>query len=89
MLSFYHFEKLLKRMMYNLCMDIRNYIANYKPYNEQEANDQKQMLKWIDTGLDLFTRKKVMNGLMNFVKLLLAMSTMPIILSKKTSKASH
>ena len=63
MLSFYHFEKLFKRMMYNLCMDIRNYIANYKPYNEQEANDQKQMLKWIDTGLDLFTRE---NGIAHF-----------------------
>ena len=47
--------------MYNLCMDIRNYIAAYKPYNEQEANDQKQMLKWIDTGLDLFTRE---NGIL-------------------------
>ena len=63
MLSFYHFEKLFKRMMYNLCMDIRNYIADYKPYNEQEANDQKQMLKWIDTGLDLFTRE---NGMAHF-----------------------
>ena len=57
MLSFYHFEMLFERMMYNLYMDIRKYIADYKPYNEQEANDQKQMLKWIDTGLDLFTRE--------------------------------
>ena len=44
-------------------MDIRKYIADYKPYNEQEANDQKQMLKWIDTGLDLFTRE---NGMAHF-----------------------
>ena len=37
MLSFYHFEKLFERMMYNLYMDIRKYIADYKPYNELEA----------------------------------------------------
>lgn len=44
-------------------MDIRKYIEDYVPFNEQEENDQKQILKWIDTGLNLWTRE---NGMAHF-----------------------
>lgn len=44
-------------------MNIRKYIENYVPFNEQEENDQKQILKWIDTGLNLRTRE---NGMAHF-----------------------
>lgn len=37
-------------------MEIRKLIEDYIPFNEQEENDKKQLLKWIDTGLDLYTR---------------------------------
>lgn len=37
-------------------MEIRKLIEEYIPFNEQEENDKKQLLKWIDTGLDLYTR---------------------------------
>lgn len=36
---------------------LRKDIENYKPYNEQEENDKKVMLKYIDTFDDVLTRK--------------------------------
>lgn len=41
-------------------MEIRKLIEEYIPFNEQEENDKKQLLKWIDTGLDLYTRENGM-----------------------------
>ena len=35
--------------MYDKAMNIRKYIENYVPFNEQEEKDKKQILKWIDT----------------------------------------
>ena len=37
-------------------MDLREQIENYKSYNEQEENDKKIMLKYIDTFDDVLTR---------------------------------
>lgn len=34
----------------------RKEIENYVPFNEQEEKDREEMLKWMDTGLDLLTR---------------------------------
>lgn len=50
-------------MIYDIRMKIRELIQNYVPYNEQEEKDKQQMLRWIDTGLDLFTRE---NGMAHF-----------------------
>lgn len=44
-------------------MNIRDFIQNYVPFNEQEQKDKEEMLKWIDTGLDLWTRD---NGMAHF-----------------------
>lgn len=41
-------------------MNIREQIENYVPFNEQEEKDKVQLLKWIDTGLDLWTRENGM-----------------------------
>lgn len=41
-------------------MEIKELIQNYVPFNEQEENDKKQLIKWIDTGLDLYTRENGM-----------------------------
>ncbi len=49
--------------MYDKAMNIRKYIENYVPFNEQEEKDKKQILKWIDTGLNLWTRE---NGMAHF-----------------------
>lgn len=38
-------------------MEIREQIEQYVPYNAQEQQDRIEMLKWIDTGLDLWTRE--------------------------------
>lgn len=35
----------------------RKEIEKYVPFNEQEEKDREEMLKWMDTGLDLLTRK--------------------------------
>jgi ADP-ribose pyrophosphatase YjhB (NUDIX family) len=37
-------------------MDIREEIENYQPCTEQEENDKKVMLAWIDKGGELYTR---------------------------------
>lgn len=44
-------------------MNTKEILENYVPYNEQEEKDKQQMLRWIDTGLDLFTRE---NGMAHF-----------------------
>lgn len=41
-------------------MDIREQIVQYQPFNEQEEKDKEELLKWIDTGLDLWTRENGM-----------------------------
>lgn len=41
-------------------MEVRKLIENYVPFNEQEENDKQQLLKWIDTNLDLWTRENEM-----------------------------
>lgn len=37
-------------------MNLREQIQNYVPFNEQEQNDKNQLLKWMDTNIDLWTR---------------------------------
>lgn len=37
-------------------MELRKQIEIYQPFNEQEAADQAELLRWMDTGLDLYTR---------------------------------
>lgn len=39
--------------------ELRNQIEAYRPYNEQEENDRKAMLKYIDSFDDVLTRKNV------------------------------
>lgn len=41
---------------YDSRMNIREEITKYVPVNEQEEKDQKELIRWIDTGLDLWTR---------------------------------
>ena len=38
-------------------MNLKEQIQNYKPYNEQEAKDQKAILTYLDTFEDVLTRK--------------------------------
>ena len=38
-------------------MDIREKIANYQPFNEQEIKDKEYFLKWLDTFNDCLTRQ--------------------------------
>ena len=38
-------------------LNLRNQIATYQPYNEQEAKDQEVILKYMDTFTDTLTRK--------------------------------
>lgn len=41
-------------------MNLREQIENYKPYNNQEENDQKMMLEYINTFDDVLTRENKM-----------------------------
>lgn len=43
--------------------DLREELERYLPYNEQEAQDKAELLEWMDTGLDLWTRE---NGFAHF-----------------------
>lgn len=38
-------------------MTIYDQIRTYVPFNEQEAEDQKELLKWLDSGLDIWSRE--------------------------------
>ena len=38
-------------------MDLREQILRYTPFNEQEERDKALLLKWLDSGKDVFTRK--------------------------------
>lgn len=40
--------------------NIREQIEEYIPFNEQEQKDKRELLRWIDTGLDLWTRENGM-----------------------------
>lgn len=44
-------------------MDLRREIEQFKPFNEQEERDRLQILRWMDTGLNLYTRE---NGMAHF-----------------------
>lgn len=44
-------------------MQLREAIECFKPFNEQEEKDRLQILRWMDTGLDLYTRE---NGMAHF-----------------------
>lgn len=37
-------------------MTIREELEQYKPFNEQEERDRENLLRWIDSGMDLYTR---------------------------------
>ena len=41
-------------------MDLKKQIQNYKPYNEQEKDDQEMMLTYIETFADVLTRENKM-----------------------------
>lgn len=38
--------------------DLREQIEAYRPFNEQEERDRKELLAWIDSGLNLWTREQ-------------------------------
>lgn len=44
-------------------MRLKREIECFEPFNEQEEKDRRQMLRWIDTGMDLYTRE---NGMAHF-----------------------
>ena len=37
-------------------MDIYEQIKAYRPCNEQEEQDRKELLKWLESGLDIWSR---------------------------------
>ena len=41
-------------------MELRKFIEDFRPYNEQEENDKEMMLKYIDTFEDVLTRDNKM-----------------------------
>lgn len=43
--------------------NVKEMIKNYIPFNEQEEKDKEQILRWLDTGLNLWTRE---NGMAHF-----------------------
>ena len=38
-------------------MELREQIASYRPENEQEEKDKQQLLAWLDSGIDLYSRE--------------------------------
>ena len=34
-------------------MTLRDQILSYLPWNEQEAQDKKELLTWLDSGIDI------------------------------------
>ena len=37
-------------------MSLRNQILRFQPQNEQEARDREALLRWLDSGVDIYTR---------------------------------
>lgn len=39
-----------------MILDLKTHIENYVPFNEQERKDKEELLNWMNTDLDLWTR---------------------------------